>query len=103
MCIGLVEGDGMAFELVEFCEPAPEPGRPFAGTHETIVDTYDTEAEAIAHGRRVWRDAREVRSTDVMWWVVRVPGESLARWIADKASDVDQIVDLTTNELIPVR
>ncbi len=103
MCVGLVEGDGMAFELVEFCEPAPEPGRPFAGTRETLVGTYDDEAQAIAHGRRVWREAREVRSTDVMWWVVRVPGESLARWIADKASDVEQILDLTTNELIPVQ
>ncbi len=103
MCVGLVEGDGMAFELVEFCEPAPEPGRPFAGTRETLVGTYDDEAQAIAHGRRVWTEAREVRSSDVMWWVVRVPGESLARWIADKASDVEQMLDLTTNELIPVQ
>jgi hypothetical protein len=97
-----MEGDDMAFELVEFCEPVPQPGTPFAGTSETVVATYDAEAEAIAHGRRLWRDARVERNSDVMWWIVRVPGESLARWIADKGSDVEQILDLTTNELVPV-
>jgi len=92
----------MAFELAEFCEPAPEPGKPFAGTSETVVATHDAEAEAIAHGRRLWQDARVSPTSDVMWWIVRVPGESLARWIADKGSDVEQILDLTTNELVPV-
>lgn len=91
----------MAFELMEFCEPVPEPGRQFEGTSETLLATYDIEAQAIDHGRRVWKQARQERSTDVMWWIVRVPGESLARWIADKGSDVEQILDLTTNELVP--
>ncbi len=90
----------MAFELVEFCEPAPVPGKPFPGTLETVVATYDEEADAIAHGRRLWQQARSEDNTDVMWWIVRVPGETLARWIVDKSSDVEQILDLTTNELV---
>ena len=46
---------------------------------------------------------READTADVMWWIVRVPGESLARWVADRASDEEQVLDLTTNELIVVK
>lgn len=94
----------MAFELVEFCEPAPQPGEPFAGTSQTVIDTYDVEAEAIAVGRDRWTAMRaDTDNVDVMWWIVRRPGETLARWIADKGTSVEQILDLRTNELMPVR
>lgn len=93
----------MAFELVEFCEPTPQPGTPFPGTSESVIDTYDAEVDAIAEGRRRWKDTRATGSTDVMWWIVRVPGESLARWIADRGNDEERILDLTTNELIRVQ
>ncbi|MFV1999784.1 MAG: hypothetical protein ACC654_05395 [Acidimicrobiia bacterium] len=92
----------MAFELVEFCEPSPQPGEPFAGTSQTIIETFDVEADAIEMGRVVWRRARLTDSPDVMWWIVRVPGESLARWIADKGSEDERILDLRTNELVRV-
>ncbi|MCZ7533288.1 MAG: hypothetical protein M5U23_07770 [Acidimicrobiia bacterium] len=92
----------MSFELVEFCEPAPVPGTPFPGATETVLGTYETEAEAVRHGRSVWRERRRASTHDVVWWIVRVPGETLARWIADASSDVEQIVDLTTHELIAV-
>jgi len=39
----------------------------------------------------------------VAWWIVRAPGESLARWIADAASPVERVLDLRTNELVEVR
>ena len=93
----------MAYELVEFCEPAPKPGEPFAGTHETIVDTYSVEQDAIAEGRRRWKEARASNTPDVMWWIVRHPGETLARWIADRASEEERILDLTTNELVVIK
>lgn len=92
----------MAFELVEFCEPSPQPGEPFAGTSETILDTFEIEANAIEMGRDAWQRARLTNSPDVMWWIVRVPGESLARWIADKGSEDERILDLRTNELVRV-
>jgi len=93
----------VAFELVEFCEPAPKPGEPFAGTHETIVGTYLGEQEAIAEGRARWQAAREADTPDVMWWIVRHPGETLARWVADRASEQEHILDLTTNRLVVVQ
>jgi hypothetical protein len=93
----------MAFEVVEFCEPTPEPGRPFEGTQERVLGTFEVEAEAISHGREAWRSARSSGTKDVMWWIVRVPGESLCRWIADRGSDEEQILDLTTNSLVPIR
>lgn len=92
----------MSFELVEFCEPASVPGKPFAGTSETVLGTYESEADAVRHGRSVWRQRRTAGTHDVMWWIVRVPGETLAHWIADASSDVEQIVDLNTHELISV-
>ncbi len=92
----------MAFELVEFCEPSPQPGEPFAGTSETVIETYDAETDAIEVGRSTWKQARLEGSPDVMWWIVRVPGESLARWIADKGSEDERILDLRTNEFVVV-
>ena len=41
----------MAFELVEFSEPTPEPGQPFPGTSQTVFGVYDLENEAIEVGR----------------------------------------------------
>ena len=101
--IGTYGGYGMAFELVEFCEPAPQPGEAFAGTSETVIETFDVESDAIEKGRSSWKQARLNDSPDVMWWIVRVPGETLCRWIADRASNEEQILDLTTNSLIPVK
>ena len=90
----------MAFELVEFCEPAPQPGEPFQGTSQRVMGVYDDEKDAIAIGRMRWREMRASDTADVMWWIVRVPGETLARWVADRTSDEEQVLDLTTNELV---
>ncbi len=93
----------MAFEVIEFCEPTPEPGRPFAGTTERVLGTFDQESDAIAFGRSSWESSRSTDTTDVMWWIVRVPGETLCRWIADRGNAEEQILDLTTNKLVPLR
>lgn len=93
----------MAYEVVEFCEPTPQPGQPFSGTQERVLGTFDVEAEAIALGRASWTSARASDTRDVMWWIVRVPGETLCRWIADRGSAEEQILDLTTNSLVPVK
>lgn len=93
----------MAFELVEFREPTPEPGQPFPGTSQIVVGVYDLETDAIEVGRNRWKEMRASDTTDVMWWVVRVPGETLARWVADRSSADEQILDLRTNELVTVR
>jgi hypothetical protein len=93
----------VAFEIVEFCEPTPEPGMPYPGTSETILGEYGSEAEAIAVGRARWVEMRASTTRDVMWWIVRVPGESLARWIADRSSAQEQVLDLRTGELVVVK
>ena len=91
------------YEAVEFVEPAFQEGGSFAGTLERVLGVYDIEAEAIATGRSAWKAFRASGSTDVAWWIVRAPGESLARWIADAASPVERVLDLRTNELVEVR
>jgi hypothetical protein len=93
----------MASEVVEFSEPTPEPGQPFEGTQQDVVGTFDAEVDAIDFGRAAWRAGLSSDTRDVMWWIVRVPGETLCRWIADRGSDEEQILDLTKNSLVPVR
>jgi hypothetical protein len=91
------------YELVEFVEPAFGEGGSFAGTIERVLGVYDVEADAIAAGRSAWNAFRASGSSDVAWWIVRAPGESLARWIADASSPVERVLDLRTNELVEVR
>lgn len=93
----------MAFELVEFCEPAPHPGVPYKGRTETVLAEYVSEHAAIDRGRDEWRSARASESTDVTWWIVRVPGEEIARWLADGGSDEEQVLDLTANTMVPIK
>ena len=91
------------YELVEFVEPAFREGGSFVGTRERVLGVFDIETVAIESGRSAWRAFRESGSADVAWWIVRVPGEALARWIADGASPVERVLDLRTNELVEVR
>ena len=91
------------FELVEFIEPAFGEGAHFGGTESRVLGTYETEAEAVSEGRARWKGFQASGSNDVAWWIVRVPGEELARWIADGASDFERVLDLTTNTLVEVR
>lgn len=92
----------MSFELVEFREPAVVPGEPVVSTIVTVLQTHDTEESAIAHGRAAWKEGRASGTHDVCWWIVRRPGEGLARWVADAASDEEQVLDLTSNRLVRV-
>ncbi len=91
-----------SFELVEFVEPAFGEGAHFGGTESRVLGTYETEGEAVAEGRRHWKGFRQSGSTNVAWWIVRVPGEDLARWIADGSSPTERMLDLSTNTLIDV-
>jgi hypothetical protein len=86
--------------LVEFREPALQPGEAFTGTQERNLGIFEDEQEAIAQGRTAWDEFRASESHDVAWWVVRVPGESLARWIADSSAANERVLDLTTNTLV---
>jgi len=92
----------LEFELIEFREPAVEPGKPFPGTLEERLGVFPTEAEAVNAGREAWRAFRAGGSRDVAWWIVRVPGEPLARWIADSASPTEKVLDLRTKTLVEI-
>lgn len=91
------------YELVEFVEPAFRPGEAFVGTQERVLGVFDVESEAVETGRAAWTAFRDSGSADVAWWIVRVPGEALARWIADGGSPVERVLNLRTNELVEVR
>ena len=88
------------YELVEFVEPAFRDGEVFLGTQERTLGVYGVEALAIDAGRRAWSTFRDSGSQDVAWWIVRIPGETLARWIADGGSPVERVLDLRTNQLV---
>lgn len=91
------------YELVEFIEPAFHEGGAFTGTHERVVGQFGAESDAVEVGRKAWRSFRESGSNDVAWWIVRVPGETLARWIADSGSPVERVLDLRTKQLIDLK
>ena len=90
------------FEAVQFVEPAFGPGESFPGTVETHLGVFVSQSDAIEVGRVAWQAHRESGSNDVAWWIVRVPGESLARWIADGRSPVERVLDLRTSQLVEV-
>lgn len=91
------------FEAVEFREPALQPGERYTGPIETSLGRFEDESEAVAVAREAWRGFLANPTNDVAWWLVRVPGEELARWIAESRSDVERALDLTTNQLVAVR
>ncbi|MEA2010403.1 MAG: hypothetical protein U9N78_06850 [Actinomycetota bacterium] len=91
------------YELVEFVEPAFREGGVFQGTKERVLGVYNAEVVAVDAGRKAWTAFRESGSKDVAWWVVRIPGETLARWIADGGSPVERVLDLRTNQLVELR
>lgn len=91
------------FELAEFVEPAFGEGGYFSGTRERVLGVYELESAAIESGRAAWNAFRSTGSADVAWWIVRVPGETLARRIADAGSPVERDLDLRTNQLVELR
>jgi hypothetical protein len=90
------------FEAVEFREPALVPGARPTDPIETSLGHFADEADAVAAARLAWRGFRASPTSDVAWWLVRVQGEELARWIAESRSDVERMLDLTTLELVSV-
>jgi hypothetical protein len=95
--------DSLVFEAVEFREPALQPGDRYTGPIETSLGKFGVELDAIAAARDAWQGYLANPTKDVAWWLVRVEGEELARWIAESRSDVERVLDLTTNQLVAVR
>lgn len=97
---GEVLDDRAAFETIQFVEPELRPGVRYTGPHETLLGRFAQEADAIGAGRAAWKAHRDATPNVVAWWIVRKPGENLARWIADSRNPVERVLDLTTNKLI---
>jgi hypothetical protein len=98
-----VDSSPTLFEAIEFREPALQPGERYTGPIETPLGEFEDEAEAIVVARDAWHGFLANPTKDVAWWLVRVPGEDLARWIAESRSDVERVLDLTTQQLVAVR
>lgn len=92
--------EAAAFEAMQFVEPSFGPGQEFPGTVETRLGVFESEVEAIRAGRAAWMAHRAANTNDVAWWIVRHPGETLARWIADSRSPTERVLDLRTNRLV---
>jgi hypothetical protein len=87
----------MAYEAVENTEPRDRPGAP---VEVRILATCDTEDEAIEAARHA-RDAYvSAGRHDYTWWLVREPGLTLARWIADSSTSKEFVLDLRSGELV---
>jgi hypothetical protein len=87
----------MSFEAVESIDPRDHPGAPVS---ETVLGTYESEDEAIAAAREARESFLESGSLDYAWWIVRVPGVTVARWIADSTSSKEFVLDLRSGELV---
>ncbi len=87
------------FEVMEFVEHRDDPGLP---VDERVIGTFDDEASAVEIGRGARNQFLTTKSEDYAWWLVRLPGERLARWIADSHSDREFMLDLTTGQLVEV-
>lgn len=99
----MADNNPTLFEAVEFREPVLQPGDRYTGAIETSLGKFEVEVEAIAAAREAWRGFLANPTKDVAWWLVRTEGEELARWIAESRSDVERVLDLTTNQLVVVR
>lgn len=99
----MVDSSPTLFEAIEFREPALQPGERYTGPIETSLGKFEDERKAIAVAREAWQAFMANPSHDVAWWLVRAPGEELARWIAESRSDVERVLDLTTKQLVAVR
>jgi hypothetical protein len=91
-----------SFEAMQYIEPDPLDAIKGLETEETCLGTFSKEDEAVGIARAAWKAYRDEGRDDVAWWLVRVPGESLARWIADSGSRTERVVDLRTGKLIDV-
>lgn len=87
----------MAFEAVENIELRDHFGEP---VEERILGTVETEDEAIELARAARAAFMETGRHDYAWWVVRQPGMTLARWIADSSSSREFVLDLRSGELV---
>jgi hypothetical protein len=87
---------------MQFVEPAFGPGEKFPGTLETRLGFFTSADEAIEVARAAWEAHRASGSHDVAWWIVRVPGETMAHWIADSRSPSERVLDLRSNQLVDV-
>ncbi len=95
--------DDKVFTAMQFVEPALEPGQRYMGPQETLLGTFDNEADAVTVGRAAWNEFKQRDTADVAWWIVRANDEELARWIADSRSPFERVLDLTTNQLVEVK
>ena len=87
----------MAYEAVESVEPKASHGAPIV---ERVISTTATEEEAIDIARAARETFIASGSTDYAWWIVREPGMTLARWIADSTSSKEFVLDLRSGELV---
>lgn len=92
--------DARVFTVHEFREPPIVLGQVPMPAIETLLGSFATESEAVAVGRTAWESFQGSESRDVAWWLVRVSGEKLARWIAESRSNVERVLDLRTNKLV---
>lgn len=87
----------MTYEAVEHFELRDRPGDP---PTLRLLGVSSSEDEAIAIARRAREAFVSSGRTDYAWWVVREPGMTLARWIADSTSDKEFVLDLRSGELV---
>ena len=87
----------MSFEAVEFIDPWDDPGVAVDGN---VLATFDAEDDAIAVARTARQTFLDSGRRDYAWWIVRVPGMTLARWIADSSFAKEFVLDLRTGELV---
>lgn len=89
----------MTYEAVENVELRDQPGAPV----DRILGTVESEDDAIALAREARAAFLDQGRHDYGWWIVREPGMTLARWIADSTSSKEFVLDLRSGVLVEYR
>ncbi|HSJ29475.1 MAG TPA: hypothetical protein VLB67_14805 [Acidimicrobiia bacterium] len=87
----------MLYEAVENVELRDRPGAPL---EERVLGTVASEEAAIELCREARQAFVEAGRHDYGWWIVREPGMTLARWIADSSTSKEFVLDLRSGELV---
>ncbi|MDH3260686.1 MAG: hypothetical protein OEM84_06890 [Acidimicrobiia bacterium] len=90
------------FEAVEFIEEEVESGRPAPIPTESILGTFEVEADAVMRARAARAGFMSGSRGGYAWWIVREQGARLANWISDSRSDREFALDVTSGELTEV-
>lgn len=92
-------GGIIVFEVMQFTDLKHPPGQPII---EERLGAYESERDAVEVARVAMQNYLAAEGEDYVWWIVRIEGSTLARWIADSRDQQEFVLDLRSGQLVPL-